>query len=141
MKVPAVILLALSASVMTIACLAAHYKTHREINTDRKLVLDYMMDFDVEDIDLKRSATGGWHCSYANDLAYGINRNSRRIVEPVTFGSTLDETLMAPLNSRNLSSRNSMFLRNSTTTYRDEPTDLLSARSLRYDETWGQDII
>lgn len=139
MEVPSIVLVALSASVLVIACFAAQYKTHHEINTDRKLVLDYMRDFDVDDIDLKRSATGGWHCSYANELAYGINRNSRMPYTPTQFGSTLNDTLMSPLTDQ-ISSRNSMFLGSSG--YRDEPTDLLSARSRRRDEEeWGQDII
>jgi hypothetical protein len=44
---------------------------HREALTDRSEVLKYLNTFDVEDVDLKHSATGGWHCSYANDLAQG----------------------------------------------------------------------
>lgn len=52
----------------------------REIATDRSRVLDYLHDFDVEDVDLKHSATGGWHCSYAGDLAAGVNRQTNEVV-------------------------------------------------------------
>jgi hypothetical protein len=52
-------------------------RREREVATDRKQVLDYLGDFDVEDVDLKHSATGGWHCSYAGPLAHGINNKSR----------------------------------------------------------------
>ena len=45
----------------------------RDRPTERDHVLQYLQDFDVDDIDLKHSATGGWHCSYTNDLAHGIN--------------------------------------------------------------------
>lgn len=51
-----------------------YHISRRELATDRSKVLDYLHDFDVEDIDLKHSATGGWHCCYVNDLAQGINK-------------------------------------------------------------------
>jgi hypothetical protein len=51
-----------------------HRLAYREISTDRGKVLSYMGAFEVEDIDLKHSATGGWHCSYTGDLAQGKNR-------------------------------------------------------------------
>ncbi|KAL7576708.1 hypothetical protein ACA910_005632 [Epithemia clementina (nom. ined.)] len=53
----------------------------RDIATDRSKVLDYLHDFDVEDVELKHSATGGWHCSYVNDLAQGVNHQSSRHLE------------------------------------------------------------
>jgi len=40
-------------------------------STNRQKVLDYISKFDVHQVDLKHSATGGWHCSYAGDLARG----------------------------------------------------------------------
>ena len=74
------------------------YHIHRrEIATDRSKVLNYLQDFDVEDIELKHSATGGWHCSYANDLAQGVNSQgdrhldhvpSHRDSDPLTFSSS-----------------------------------------------------
>lgn len=39
------------------------------VETDRTKVLSYLRDFDVEDIDLRHSATGGWHCTYASNPA------------------------------------------------------------------------
>jgi len=50
-----------------------HYLPKRDVPTDRKRVLNYLHDFDVEDVDLKRSATGGWSCTYVGDLANGVN--------------------------------------------------------------------
>ena len=50
------------------------YRRHRMVTTDRSEVLNYLSNFDIEDVDLAHSASGGWSCSYANDLAYGLNR-------------------------------------------------------------------
>ncbi|GKY97834.1 hypothetical protein MPSEU_000741500 [Mayamaea pseudoterrestris] len=61
----------------TCMCCIIRRRREREVATDRKKVLDYIGDFDVEDVDLKHSATGGWHCSYAGPLAHGINNKSR----------------------------------------------------------------
>ena len=36
----------------------------------------YLLRFDPEDVDLIRSPTGGWHATYRNDLARGINKTS-----------------------------------------------------------------
>jgi len=66
----------------------------REIPTDRTKVLEYLHDFDVEDIDLKHSATGGWHCSYAGDLAQGVNRQTNEGV----YGAGYRDNTNDPLN-------------------------------------------
>jgi hypothetical protein len=62
-------------SIVAVALAAVYVgrRIPREVNTDRSEVLGYLGDFDVEDIDLKHSATGGWHCNYANSLAEGVN--------------------------------------------------------------------
>ena len=68
------IFLVLIGAVSIVSALLVYRKlTEREVMTDRSTVLEYLHDFDVDDIDLKQSATGGYHCSYTNDLAYGIN--------------------------------------------------------------------
>lgn len=33
----------------------------------------YLQKFEVDDIDLRRAPTGGWHGTYVNKLAYGVN--------------------------------------------------------------------
>jgi hypothetical protein len=66
---------------------------HREIQTERDVVLEYLNDFDVDDIDLKHSATGGWHCNYTNDLAHGINARA-----------ATQEGLFGPFGSKNKTS-------------------------------------
>jgi hypothetical protein len=46
----------------------------KEIATERAHVFSYLQAFDVEDVDLRHSATGGWHGTYVNRLAHGLNR-------------------------------------------------------------------
>jgi hypothetical protein len=41
--------------------------------TERALVFSYLQDFDLEDIDVKQAATGGWHGTYVGSLAQGVN--------------------------------------------------------------------
>jgi hypothetical protein len=69
--------------------------SNREVSTDRSKVIQFLNAFDVEDIDLKHSATGGWHCSYSNDLARGRNRRSER---GSVFGhlAPLERTMVSP---------------------------------------------
>ena len=73
-------LLILLLGIVTVVGLIVYWNCYhvpkRDVATDRSKVLDYLHDFDVEDVELKHSATGGWHCSYVNDLAQGINRQS-----------------------------------------------------------------
>jgi hypothetical protein len=82
-------------------------KLNRDVTTDRAHVIQFLNDFDVEDIDLKHSATGGWHCSYSNDLANGRNRRAERgssfnglsPLERSLSSPVSDKYLTAPLNS------------------------------------------
>ena len=39
-------------------------------------VYAYLQEFDVQDIDLRRAPTGGWHGTYRNALASGVNRHT-----------------------------------------------------------------
>ena len=41
--------------------------------TERALVFSYLQGFDLEDIDVKQAATGGWHGTYIGSLANGVN--------------------------------------------------------------------
>lgn len=86
-------LLFIGITLTTLAICVQQYWYHkREATTDRGKVLNYLQNFDVEDIDLKHSATGGWHCSYVNDLARGIN------AQPMSSPSYMDRGFMADSN-------------------------------------------
>jgi len=51
------------------------YRTEKKKReaTERALVFSYLQDFDLEDIDVKQAATGGWHGTYVGNLAAGLN--------------------------------------------------------------------
>jgi hypothetical protein len=52
-------------------CLVCIKQREHERNTSRALVFSYLQTFDVEDIDVRQSATGGWHGTYVGKLAQG----------------------------------------------------------------------
>jgi len=52
--------------------LPRHIKA-KEDETNKKCIYPYLQKFDVEDIDIRRAPTMGWHGTYLNKLAYGIN--------------------------------------------------------------------
>lgn len=43
----------------------------REVVTERAVVFSYLHAFDLEDVDVRHSATGGWHGTYVGNLALG----------------------------------------------------------------------
>lgn len=51
-------------------------KGKQEQITKRALVFSYLQGFDVEDVDVRHSATGGWHGTYVGKLAHGVNTRS-----------------------------------------------------------------
>jgi hypothetical protein len=59
--------------LLIIACgLYTHNNKKRALSKKRS-IFPYLQNFDVEDIDLRKSPPGGWHGTYLNELAYGIN--------------------------------------------------------------------
>ena len=101
----------------TVCCAAMYYRHKLHSNdapTDRKKVLRYLNRFDVEDVDLKHSATGGWHCSYTNGLAQGEVRrssgSSNLLTSPRAGGSksSMMDPLTGPVNDRIL--KDSLFM-------------------------------
>jgi hypothetical protein len=54
---------------------AARFKHQKDVATERGHVFAYLQGFDVEDVDLRHSATGGWHGTYVNKLAHGVNHS------------------------------------------------------------------
>jgi len=96
----------------------------------------YLQQFDVEDIDLRKSPPGGWHGTYMHKLAYGINKANRRgdphydVVEDDNYSATGRKLLTAHSST----ARDSVFMDihpSSSPSYRDrvEPEPLLG-----YDE-------
>lgn len=52
------------------------YKSHKEnsATTDRFKVTQYLGRFDIDDVELRHSATGGWHCNFVGELGQGIHK-------------------------------------------------------------------
>ena len=97
------LLMFLLASIVAtaVAALYAGRRMPKEIGTDRSKVLGYLEDFDIEEVDLKHSATGGWHCNYTNTLAEGFNRGPGPVDGGLmALGKTKpDGTMFAPLTA------------------------------------------
>lgn len=103
----AVIVSLIAGALFGMACFAKKLAAlNRDVDTDRSKVIEYLSDFDVDDIDMKRSATGGWHICYSNDLAIGLNRRSGQesrssasrgsdplLTMPLTNSSVLEDSL------------------------------------------------
>ena len=108
-------------AILIVGVLASAYfvknksKINRDVTTNRSQIIQFLNEFDVEDVDLKHSATGGWHCSYSNDLANGRNRRAERGASSSGLGSVVStsllksDPLMAPLTNSSLL-RDSLFM-------------------------------
>merc|ERR1719502_499138 len=48
-------------------------RRRRQAESQKSQVFAYLQKFEVEDIDLRKSPPGGWHGSYLNKLAHGVN--------------------------------------------------------------------
>lgn len=64
----------------------------KKAEAQKSSIFACLQQFDVEDIDLRRSPPGGWHGTYMNKLAYGVN--SADEVQPESTPTTYED---APL--------------------------------------------
>jgi hypothetical protein len=67
--------LLLACTALAAVGFAAKFKHQKDVATERGHVFAYLQGFDVEDVDLRHSATGGWHGTYVNKLAHGVNQS------------------------------------------------------------------
>merc|ERR1712238_163224 len=70
--------------------------------TERALVFSYLQNFDLEDIDVKQAATGGWHGTYIGSLANGVNVLDED--GEVLVSDNIDEVTQRKLNNLSHSS-------------------------------------
>ena len=49
------------------------FRSKKEEAINKKCIYPYFQNYEVDDIDIRRAPTGGWHGTYMNKLAYGIN--------------------------------------------------------------------
>jgi len=54
-------------------CVYSRQMVKRKAEAQKSSIFACLQQFDVEDIDLRRSPPGGWHGTYMNKLAYGQN--------------------------------------------------------------------
>lgn len=69
-------------------------KAKEKESTERALVFSYLQNFDLEDIDVKQAATGGWHCAYTNSLVDGVNvrdRDGQDVYDDINEGYDRDD--------------------------------------------------
>merc|ERR1711935_258802 len=66
----------------------------RRAETQKSSIFACLQQFDVEDIDLRRSPPGGWHGTYMNRLAYGQN-NADDMVDSSAEGAPLTHSSVA----------------------------------------------
>jgi hypothetical protein len=80
--------------------------------SQKSSIFSCLQKFDVEDIDLRRSPPGGWHGTYMNKLAYGVNNAEDAYgkdgiiatdLDPASYRDDIDDD-GAPLNSHSHSS-------------------------------------
>jgi len=77
----------------------------RKAETQKSSIFACLQQFDVEDIDLRRSPPGGWHGTYMNKLAYGQNNaegDDDVVVDstdaPLTHSSVVKDSLFMDSN-------------------------------------------
>ena len=52
--------------------IASRHYARKRAEEHTTSTFEYLQNFDVEDVDLRRSPPGGWHGTYLNKLAYGV---------------------------------------------------------------------
>lgn len=62
----------------------------RSSESQKSSIFACLQQFDVEDIDLRRSPPGGWHGTYLNKLAYGVNEAGQVDTGTLPTGSYSD---------------------------------------------------
>jgi hypothetical protein len=64
--------------LLLVACLiffVGRSRRRKEAESQKSNIFTYLQQFDVEDVDLRKSPPGGWHGTYLNKLSYGINQS------------------------------------------------------------------
>jgi len=80
------VLFAIAAVLAASYFLMTRQMKKRKAESQKASIFSCLQQFDVEDIDLRRSPPGGWHGTYMNKLAYGHNNADDIPVESPTKG-------------------------------------------------------
>ena len=137
----AVFALAITAVVLLvvacICCVICKRRQRRKLDQQKTSIFTYLQQFDVEDIDLRKSPPGGWHGTYLNKLAYGINDGEASTANE-SNGAGNDTYETAPLTHSSVVT-DSLFMDNAqkpTLGYEDQPYDDLKPRT--YEDESGR---
>jgi len=78
-------------------CIMYRNMKRRKAEAQKSSIFACLQQFDVEDIDLRRSPPGGWHGTYMNKLAYGQNNadDDDVMVESPREGTALTHSSVA----------------------------------------------
>ena len=94
------ILFLVAAGLAAIYFICTRQMMKRKAEAQKSSIFACLQQFDVEDIDLRRSPPGGWHGTYMNKLAYGHNNagdDDDVIVDstdaPLTHSSVVKDSL------------------------------------------------
>lgn len=72
-----------SALVLMVSCGILYRRTRaRHELAKQNAIFTYLQQFPVEDIDLRKSPPGGWHGTYLNKLAHGVNTRASMPEQP-----------------------------------------------------------
>ena len=82
------VLVVLSVCGVLIGCFFCRRNMLQDIYTDRDQVLEYLKGFDDVEVDLKHSATGGWHGTYINHDGAPRYFNDRNMPDTITFSGS-----------------------------------------------------
>eukprot|EP00980_Cylindrotheca_fusiformis_P018129 scaffold5841_cov81-Cylindrotheca_fusiformis.AAC.1 len=82
--------------VFAIMAIVLHSRRQKERVTERALVFSYLQAFEPEDVDVRNSATGGWHGTYVGKLAHGRKSSSSSHSSIVKDSLFVDYDLGAP---------------------------------------------
>jgi len=117
-----IIALLLLALVVCCVCFSRR-QARKRAEAQKTSIFAYLQQFDVEDIDLRKSPPGGWHGTYLHKLAYGINKAESGNNTPLPDIDSHSRYETAPLTHSSVV-RDSLFMETSSAPslgYRDDP--------------------
>jgi hypothetical protein len=96
--------------MVTTCCFYRLWSRKQTENKRNDSIFTYLQRFAVDDIDLRRVPTGGWHGTYLNDLSHGINHAAQDIAYIDNDTDNDTETFFESLESKQKNTRGSTFM-------------------------------
>mmetsp|Transcript_8769 Transcript_8769/g.21413 ORF Transcript_8769/g.21413 Transcript_8769/m.21413 type:complete len:1810 (+) Transcript_8769:297-5726(+) len=100
-----------SALVLMVSCAILYRRTRaRHELAKQNAIFTYLQQFSVEDIDLRKSPPGGWHGTYLNKLAHGVNTAASLPEQPYRDEDDDAQVLFESAKMVHTSVKNSLFM-------------------------------